>query len=437
MALTKDAILRLKLEGFNEAAQRAGAVGRAFQVAHQAALRFAAGVKGATGAASSGLIAASKGTAQVVDGFGRAEAASRRLEGSFTRATAAATRMGAAGRQAGRSTETALSGAGGALSTFGGGITKARIALASLAVGVGAAFATLSRGGEVAGVANAFEKLSGGGANAGRQLDALKSATQGAVSETALMTGANRLMLSGLQLTEEQMSASARAAVLLGRAQGFSGAEAFDRLTLALAKQEPELLDEIGLKVDLTAALRREAEARGVAVTSLDAQARGQIFANAVMEQAKQRSAQLGDAMGNAAPPIEALAIQWQNMIDRFAEMIAQNPQILQALERIGEAAIKLATAMAPVVEAVASVGSFLFGGQAAAVSSGLDAVGVGRPLAPSDRFRGAAAAAPAGSPAAFQSQAGSAFDSYGRALEAAARESGRATARRIQLGGL
>jgi len=248
--------------------------------------------------------------------------------------------------------------AAGATITEGlvGGLQRAGFAIAGFGAAAFGAFKLLERGEKTQNVAAGFERLSQSIGGSQATLERLNRATGGGVANSELMVAANRLLAAQLGVTGDRMEKLFATGTRLGRALGFTASEAVQRLSLALAKQEPELLDELGIKVDLTKAIQAYAEANGVTVESLDAQTRARIFLNAVEKQAEERSAALGQGVGTVAGASEILQKRWTDLTDRFTVMLAQQPGIFEGLKAIGEAVFGLAQALTPVIKLVAGL---------------------------------------------------------------------------------
>lgn len=429
MALTKDGILNLKTEGFKEAETRLKQIGRSLERAAALTGRLtqqsfnlgtaltlvagrAVGASKATRAAFQHVTAAAQTvsdrlTASYVTMLQRtAQAAeagraviSRNLDGLATAADKAGT---ATARALSRGIGTGAGG--GAAASIVSGITRGMEALKagarSLAVSLGAlgagtfgVFKLLQAGERVQNVSAAFQRFAVVTGGAARTLDALARATGGGVSNTNLMLAANRLLAAQLGISRDRMAALFGAGTRLGRALGFTATEAIERMSLALSKQEPELLDELGIKVDLTKAIQAYARANGVAAESIDAQTRARIFLEAVEAQAQERVKGLGAGTLSAAAASEILSAKWSNLTDRFTVMLATTPGVFEGLQAIGEAAIGLVNALAPVVQKIAELVAWmakfkgmigaLFGGAAGGLAGLKVGAGIGSAFGP------------------------------------------------------
>jgi len=84
-------------------------------------------------------------------------------------------------------------------------------------------------------------------------LDTLKQASQGAISETNLILGANRAMMLGLGANAEQLGKLMEVAAFRARAMGISTTQAWDNIVTGIGRKSPLILDNlgiVGLKMD-------------------------------------------------------------------------------------------------------------------------------------------------------------------------------------------
>lgn len=213
-----------------------------------------------------------------------------------------------------------------AVVAFGAGIAAATTATVLLA----------RRGAKVSQIETSFDRLAGSAGVTRNIIDRLTQSTQGLISRTDLFASTNRLLAAQLPVSGGRFERLAEAAVKLARALGFSATEAVQRLSLGLSKQEPELLDEIGLKVDLTKALQDEAAARGVSMQALDAQTRLLVFFNAVEEQALRRSKELIDTQNEVGDSLSRIGVAFKNVIDTIATFVADSPALAELFNAIG-----------------------------------------------------------------------------------------------------
>lgn len=335
--LVKEATLKLRLDGFAQAERAAANIAKAFQAAQQAADRLAASAGRArtpglpaTGVPSLGRVASATGGAAV-----------------------ARVAVGTGGVTAGAGISSSLGAIGAAAGVAAGaiyGVARAGQAL----------FSTMGQGEKIATTSKAFDRLSQSVGGGTALMAALERATGGGVAQLNLMTAANRLLLTDLGMSRERLEKVATAVTILGKAQGVSAKDAIERMSLALAKQEPELLDELGIKVDLTKAIHEYATANKVAVESVDAQTRSRLFAEKVEQQALERSGKLAGTVSVQASATESLTKRWDDFSAKIAKLVSEQPGFVKLLEATASAAISIGTALSPLIQVFGKLAEWL-----------------------------------------------------------------------------
>jgi hypothetical protein len=196
--------------------------------------------------------------------------------------------------------------AGGALAGITGAIGQGLGIGAGLGVvdlvtqGVGALKSeigeTIAEGQKLTQLRTAFEQLQGGPAPAAAAMADLRTATRGLVSDINLLEAANKASLLGLGEMGIKTDELASIAVRLGKAMGQEAAKSVDDLTTALARQSPQILDNLGIKVDLEAANVRYAASLGKTAVALTDEERKLAFASAAMDAARAKADTLGES---------------------------------------------------------------------------------------------------------------------------------------------
>lgn len=115
----------------------------------------------------------------------------------------------------------------------------------------------------------------------------LRNVTKGALDMTQAMQAAN-LGLSG-GATASQLGQIATIATKAAQVLGRSVPEAVTRMTQAVIKGEPELVDEFGIILRVTAATEKYAQAHGLAVKDLTAFQKSQAIVNQLIEQGNEK----------------------------------------------------------------------------------------------------------------------------------------------------
>jgi len=135
-------------------------------------------------------------------------------------------------------------------------------------------------------------------------LDTLKQASQGAISETNLILGANRAMMLGLGANAEQLGKLMEVAAFRARAMGISTTQAWDNIVTGIGRKSPLILDNlgiVGLKMD-----------ENTSKAELMAQ---------VIEQGQRMIVEAGGVVADEASQYEQLEAKWTDLKTRFAEL--------------------------------------------------------------------------------------------------------------------
>lgn len=183
---------------------------------------------------------------------------------------------------------------GGGLGSFLAGAAGGAAVLALQAVSSGLSD-IVAQGTRLTPLQQSFERLQGGSIAAERALLSLRTATKGLVADADLLQAANKGSLLGLDAMGIQFAEVASVATTLGRAMGQDAAKSVDDLTTALSRMSPQILDNLGIKVDLTAATEAYARSVGKSVTALTEEEKKLAFATAAMEAARAKAAALGE----------------------------------------------------------------------------------------------------------------------------------------------
>ena len=200
----------------------------------------------------------------------------------------------------------------GALGKVSAAITGAVVASGKLA----------ERGGKVQTVQSAFVKLTGRQADA---LDRLRASTLGLVGDYELMEQANTALTLGSAETVEQFAQMAATAQQLGRALGLDTAFALNSLNVGIARQSKLILDNLGLIVDVTTANRKYAAAIGVSVDALTDAQKKEAFRIEALDQARQKTEELGSVTLNAGDAFRQLTVETKNTTDALATTAASS----------------------------------------------------------------------------------------------------------------
>lgn len=118
-------------------------------------------------------------------------------------------------------------------------------------------------------------------------LDAATRATGGMVSQFDLARNANTALRFGVVKTSEDFAKHVEIATKLARSTGGDATKAVEDLTTALARQSPQILDNLGLQVDVEKANAEYARSIGKTAAALTEAEKKQAFMNAAMADAE------------------------------------------------------------------------------------------------------------------------------------------------------
>jgi hypothetical protein len=272
-----------------------------------------------------------------------APAAIQALRRELDSVRASATSAGAALNSIGGS-GAARGGLGGILGGLGLGV-GAGLGLGALATFSGIVKDLASDAARLTPLAQSFDRLQGGSANAEASILKLRTATRGLVSDADLMQAANKGSLLGLDAMGIKFEEVASVATVLGRAMGQDAAKSVDDLTTALSRMSPQILDNLGIKVDLTAATEAYAKSVGTSADKLSEEQKKRAFATAAMEAARAKAAELGEVQLTVAEQSERIAVGLASIAtqaisagDRSVTLAGQLGKVADALDRIRNA---------------------------------------------------------------------------------------------------
>jgi hypothetical protein len=221
-------------------------------------------------------------------------------------------------------------GFGGLVASVAGGIT-----LASVVASIGAKLADVaSQATAFTPLRQSFEKMQGGALQADTALLRLREATKGLASDSALLAAANKGSLLGLGDMGIKFDEVARVATVLGRAMGQDAAKSVDDLTTALSRMSPQILDNLGIKVDLTKATEDYAKSINKSVDALTEEEKKLAFATAAMEAARAKAEQLGDISLTAAEHVSRIGTSLTGMAVEAASAVNEWEPLVALLER-------------------------------------------------------------------------------------------------------
>jgi hypothetical protein len=169
-----------------------------------------------------------------------------------------------------------------------GGLVHVYATFAANLYAISTAFTALSNAVNTAHLVQGLDQI---GAASGQALGTLSkqlnAATDGALSMKDAITATARASASGIAASDIlRIGAAAKNA---SQAMGFDMPNAIERLTLGIAKQQPRLLDELGIIVKVGEAHSEYARKIGKTVASLTDFEKQQAFTNATLDQAEKK----------------------------------------------------------------------------------------------------------------------------------------------------
>lgn len=204
-----------------------------------------------------------------------------------------------AGAAAGRSA--------GPLQSIGGALKA--IATSAIVAQIGRTALELAELGVQAEKTNAaFVAISGGATQARDNLQAMRQATQGTISDMDAMAQANRLLQMGLASNADELGKVAGMAVRLGTAMGRDANTAIEEFALLLANQSIPRLDTFGISAARVRARIAELQAATPGLS------REQAFLTAVMEEGAVAMDRLGNSGLGAIQNTDRLKAAFENL---------------------------------------------------------------------------------------------------------------------------
>jgi hypothetical protein len=237
------------------------------------------------------------------------------------------------------------------------GLVRVYAIFAANLFAVSAAFNALREAAATEAMVKGLDQL---GAASGRSLGTLSKqlvkSVDGAISLRDAMTSVAQASSAGLNTT--QIKDLAIVANKASQALGLNMADAMSRLSRGISKIEPELLDELGIFVKVDEASQKYALSVGKNVASLSDFEKRQAFANAVLDQAKEKFS----ALDIAANPYDKLLASVQNLATSGLELI--NTFLTPAARLLAESPSALGTVFAGIVylllkQAIPALGEF------------------------------------------------------------------------------
>jgi hypothetical protein len=161
------------------------------------------------------------------------------------------------------------------------------------------------------------------GASSSQMVGAIQSASSGTISSMDAMAASNKALMFGLVETPQQMAELTRVAVTLGQAMGQGAGKSIDDLTIALGRQSPLILDNLGITLKLEQAYQGYANTLGKSVDQLTEAEKKQAFVAEALRIGTERANELGGVTVDTAGKTEQLTAAWSDFTVEFGKLTA------------------------------------------------------------------------------------------------------------------
>lgn len=170
------------------------------------------------------------------------------------------------------------------------------------------------------------------------QLNKLRQATQGLVSDTDLYQRANQAVLLGVPT--KVFNEAAAAAVKLGRAMGIDAAFGLESLSLGLGRQSRLYLDNLGIVVQAEDAYRNFATANNIVGRELtDSEKKAAFYAEA-LKKIKERADELPDPIDTVGVSLQRLTVAQENANAKTLEGFNGSQELKKSYQQYTDAVV-------------------------------------------------------------------------------------------------
>lgn len=153
-------------------------------------------------------------------------------------------------------------------------------------------------------------------------LDTLRNASKGTISDIDLMQTANRAALLGISTNVEDLSALILTARLRGKEMGLTTTQAFNDIVTGIGRGSPLILDNLGIKIP--DAIKKQMESMGEAEKM-------QLLLNFAMEDGAQIAEQLGGDIETPSDKIAQLSAIVKNAYNSLGKFLL--PIVLKVID--------------------------------------------------------------------------------------------------------
>lgn len=164
--------------------------------------------------------------------------------------------------------------------------------------------------------------LAGGANQAAQYITAIQEASQGTISRLDALGIANRALTLNVVDSADKMKQLTEIAITLGQAQGITAKQAVSDLTLALGRQSPMILDNLGITLKMEEAYAIYAKQLDKSVDALTATEKQQAFLNAALEKGQEVVKRLGGVHLDGAAKLEQLTASFADTREEIGKIV-------------------------------------------------------------------------------------------------------------------
>jgi len=162
------------------------------------------------------------------------------------------------------------------------------------------------------------------GGNYSDIIQALDEASLNTVSQTDLMTAANRAMMLQLGADATQLADLMQVAAFRGRAMGLDTTQAFSDIVTGVGRMSPMILDNLGIVIDAERRYQDYAKAQGISADAIDATTKKQILLNGVLEEGTKMIAEAGGLALDEAASYERMRASIKDLGDEIKRSLSE-----------------------------------------------------------------------------------------------------------------
>jgi len=155
-------------------------------------------------------------------------------------------------------------------------------------------------------------------------IQALDEASLNTVSQTDLMTAANRAMMLQLGADAGQLADLMQVAAFRGRAMGLDTTQAFSDIVTGVGRMSPMILDNLGIVIDAERRYQDYAAAQGISADAIDATTKKQILLNGVLEEGTKMIAEAGGLALDEAASYERMRASIKDLGDEIMRSLSK-----------------------------------------------------------------------------------------------------------------